>query len=88
MLKTRSQYLTSLLFALDELAVSSGAACSSASPEASYVLRGLGRPDHLAASSLRISIGRYTTGAEIDTAVDAVLREVTRLRKIAACHPC
>jgi cysteine desulfurase len=70
----------SLQFALRELAVSAGAACSSASDEASYVLRALGRSDALAQSSLRFSLGRFTTASEIDTAVAAIRREVLRLR--------
>jgi cysteine desulfurase len=73
----------SLQFALRELAVSAGSACSSASEEASYVLRALGRSDQLAQSSLRFSLGRYTTDAEIDRAIAAVTREVTRLRALS-----
>jgi cysteine desulfurase len=72
----------SLQFALRELAVSSGSACSSASDEASYVLRALGRSDQLAQSSLRFSLGRFTTEAEIDAAVAALTREVQRLRQL------
>ena len=60
----------SLLFALRELAVSSGSACTSATREASYVLRALGRSDQLAQSSIRLSFGRYTSEPEIDRAVD------------------
>jgi len=70
----------SLQFALRELAVSAGSACSSASEEASYVLRALGRSDQLAQSSLRFSLGRYTTAEQVETAIAAVKREVTRLR--------
>jgi cysteine desulfurase len=73
----------SLQFALRELAVSAGSACSSASEEASYVLRALGRSDQVAQSSLRFSLGRYTTDAEIDRAIAAVTREVTRLRALS-----
>jgi cysteine desulfurase len=73
----------SLQFALRELAVSAGAACSSASEEASYVLRALGRSDQLAHSSLRFSLGRFTTAEEIDIAIAAIRREVTRLRSLA-----
>jgi cysteine desulfurase len=77
----------SLQFALRELAVSAGAACSSGSEESSYVLRALGRSDQLAQSSLRFSLGRFTEGAEIETAIAAVRREVTRLRAISpACR--
>jgi len=77
----------SLQFALRELAVSAGAACSSGSDEGSYVLRALGRDDQLAQSSLRFSLGRFTTEEEIDTAIAAVQREVTRLREIARSAP-
>mgnify|MGYP001126739593 FL=1 len=73
----------SLQFALRELAVSTGAACSSGSDEGSYVLRALGRNDQLAQSSLRFSLGRFTTEADIDAAIAAVQREVPRLREIA-----
>jgi cysteine desulfurase len=73
----------SLQFALRELAVSAGAACSSGSDEGSYVLRALGRDDQLAQSSLRFSLGRFTTEEEIDAAIAAVQREVGRLREIA-----
>lgn len=72
----------SLQFALRELAVSAGAACSSASEAASYVLRALGRSDQLAQSSLRFSLGRFTTEADIDVAIAAVQREVRRLRQL------
>lgn len=73
----------SLQFALRELAVSAGSACSSASDEASYVLRALGRSDQLAQSSLRFSLGRYTTGQQVETAIEAVQREVSRLRGLS-----
>jgi cysteine desulfurase len=63
--------------------VSDGSACSSASEEASYVLRALGHSDQLAQSSLRFSLGRYTTPEQIDTAIAAVKREVTRLRSFS-----
>lgn len=73
----------SLQFALADLAVSTGSACASASETPSYVLRALGRSDQLAQSSLRFSLGRFTTEAEIDAAAAAVVREVERLRSIA-----
>ncbi len=73
----------SLQFALRELAVSAGAACSSASEEASYVLRALGHSDQLAQSSLRFSLGRFTTAEQVETAIAAVKREVARLRSFA-----
>jgi len=74
----------SLLFALNELAISAGAACSTGSDEASYVLRALGRSDQLAQSSLRLSLGRFTTAADIEAAVAIIAREVPRLRAMAA----
>ncbi|MFK8030731.1 MAG: IscS subfamily cysteine desulfurase [Gammaproteobacteria bacterium] len=70
----------SLLFALRDLAVSSGSACNSASSEASYVLRALGRSDQLAQGSVRFSFGRFTTEQHIDLAIELITREVTRLR--------
>jgi cysteine desulfurase len=73
----------SLQFALRELAVSAGSACSSASEEASYVLRALGHSDQLAQSSLRFSLGRFTTDEQVETAVAAVKREVARLRSLS-----
>lgn len=73
----------SLQFALQGLAVSAGAACSSDSEEASYVLRALGRSDTEARSSLRFSLGRFTTQGDIDFAIESVRREVSRLRALA-----
>ena len=74
----------SLLFALSDLTISAGAACSTGSDEASYVLRALGRSDQLAQSSLRFSLGRFTTQAEVDIALEVLRSEVTRLRTVAA----
>ena len=74
----------SLQFACRDLAVSAGAACSSASEEASYVLRALGRTDQQAQSSLRFSLGRETTAEEIERAITIVTREVRRLRDLAS----
>lgn len=74
----------SLQFACHELAVSTGSACASASADSSYVLRALGRSDQLAQSSLRFSLGRYTTGDEVERAILVVTREVRRLRALAA----
>lgn len=72
----------SLLFALRELALSSGSACTSASREASYVLRALGRDDQLAQSSLRFSLGRFSTTEEVDYAIRVVREQVNRLRAL------
>ncbi len=73
----------SLLMSLKELAVSSGSACTSASLEPSYVLRALGRDDELAHSSIRFSIGRYTTEEEIDYAVQRIHAAVDKLRDLS-----
>jgi cysteine desulfurase len=69
------------------IAVSAGSACNSALREPSYVLRALGRDQRLAESSLRFSLGRYSTEADVDAAVAAVARAVTRLRRIAGRPP-
>jgi cysteine desulfurase len=73
----------SLRLALDGLAVSAGAACATASAAASYVLRALGRSDLLAESSLRFSLGRFTTEAQVDAAVAIAARGIERLRRLA-----
>ncbi len=65
------------------LAVSSGSACTSASLEPSYVLRALGRSDELAHSSLRMTIGRFTTVEEIDYAVSTLHANVGKLRELS-----
>ncbi|MEM7081236.1 MAG: IscS subfamily cysteine desulfurase [Pseudomonadota bacterium] len=73
----------SLMYALRPLAVASSAACGSASSESSYVLRALGHSDQLAQSSVRFSLGRSTTPAHIDRAIEVVTRAVTRLRALS-----
>ena len=73
----------SLIMGIKGLAVSSGSACASASLEPSYVLRALGRSDELAHSSLRMTIGRWTTEAEIDYAVETIKKNVAKLRDLS-----
>ena len=73
----------SLIMGVKGLAVSSGSACTSASLEPSYVLRALGRSDELAHSSLRMTIGRFTTEAEIDYAVATLIDRVGKLRELS-----
>jgi cysteine desulfurase len=69
-----------LLVGLDEVAVASGSACTSADPAPSHVLIAMGRSKTLAGASIRFSLGRSNTSAEVDTVAAAVIREVTRLR--------
>jgi cysteine desulfurase len=73
----------SLIMGVKGIAVSSGSACTSASLEPSYVLRALGRSDELAHSSLRMTIGRFTTEAEIDFAVKTLNEQVAKLRDLS-----
>ncbi|WP_289294695.1 IscS subfamily cysteine desulfurase [uncultured Reyranella sp.] len=73
----------SLMMGIKNLAVSSGSACTSASLEPSYVLRALGVEEEMAHTSLRIGLGRFTTEHEIDTAVDELVRHVTKLREMS-----
>ncbi len=73
----------SLIMAVKDLAVSSGSACTSASLEPSYVLRALGRSDELAHSSVRITMGRFTTEQEVDFAADLIRRKVEKLRELS-----
>lgn len=73
----------SLLVGLDDVAVSSGAACTSVNPEPSHVLRAIGTPAGLARAALRFGLGRTTTEAEIDCVVDKVRSLVTRLRELS-----
>ena len=73
----------SLIMAIKDIAVSSGSACTSASLEPSYVLRALGRDDELAHSSIRITIGKYTTEEEVDYAAELLEKAVTKLRDLS-----
>jgi cysteine desulfurase len=73
----------SLIMAIKDVAVSSGSACTSASLEPSYVLRALGRSDELAHSSIRFTVGRFTTEEEIDFAVDLIKRKIAKLRDLS-----
>lgn len=73
----------SLLMGLKGVAISSGSACTSASLEPSYVLKAMGLNDELAHSSLRISVGRFTTREEVDQIADLIAREVARLREMS-----
>jgi cysteine desulfurase len=73
----------SLIMAVKDIAVSSGSACTSASLEPSYVLRALGRNDELAHSSVRITLGRFTTQEEVDYAADLLKRKVAKLRELS-----
>ena len=73
----------SLMMAIKDVAVSSGSACTSASLEPSYVLRALGRQDELAHSSIRFTIGRFTTVEEIDYTVQLLHRQIAKLREMS-----
>jgi cysteine desulfurase len=73
----------SLIMAIKEVAVSSGSACTSASLEPSYVLRALGRNDELAHSSIRFTLGRFTTEADIDFTVALLQRKIAKLRELS-----
>ncbi len=73
----------SLIMAIKDIAVSSGSACTSASLEPSYVLRALGRSDELAHSSIRFTLGKYTTEEEIEYAADLLKRKIAKLRDLS-----
>lgn len=77
----------SLVMGLRELAVSTGSACNSATAEPSYVLRALGRDSQLAQSSIRFSLGRFTTPADVEAAITAVQREIRQLRASSPAAP-
>ena len=73
----------SLIMAMKDMAVSSGSACTSASLEPSYVLRALGRDDELAHSSIRMTIGKYTTNEDIEYVLKIIKKNVTKLRDLS-----
>jgi cysteine desulfurase len=74
--------VNALLASLPDVAINTGSACASAHPEPSPVLRAMGVSDELAGSSLRLSVGRFTTEAEVDRAADRIIEEVARLRAL------
>ena len=75
-----------LLMGINDVAVSSGSACTSASLEPSYVLKALGAGDDLAHSSIRFGLGRWTTKEEVDYVADKLAQVVTRLREMSPLY--
>ncbi len=73
----------SLIMAVKDVAVSSGSACTSASLEPSYVLRALGRNDELAHSSIRFTVGRFTTEQEVDYVINLLKNKIAKLRELS-----
>ena len=76
----------SLMLSMDEVAVSSGSACTSASMEPSYVLRAMGVSDELAHASLRFGLGRSNTAEQVEYVADRLVENVTRLRRLSPLH--
>ena len=76
----------SLMMGIKQIACSSGSACTSASLEPSYVLKGLGLGDDLAHSSLRLSLGRFSTEAEVDEAIEGIVQAVEHLRRLSPLY--
>jgi len=76
----------SLMMGIKDIACSSGSACTSASLEPSYVLKGLGLGDDLAHSSLRLSLGRFSTDEDVDTAIEGIVKAVEHLRRLSPLY--
>ena len=76
----------SLLLGLEDVAVSSGSACTSATLEPSYVLKAIGVGDELAHTSIRFGLGRFNTEQDVDFVIDRVAHEVRRLRRLSPSY--